>query len=350
MVIPHKLPFVVTSRSKTKHHRDANVARMPLYPFEPMFQSLSVLNPVFRFDGVDLIINRNSLHHLLRFAHGVVKQDFRFDLAMVHNTLIVTPAWERVSEVVSDKANNGRDFEDLLLQRRLQDSATYHRAIRYNLGPLNCAVLSELDAALTTSGEAMALHNEQWEFHPRPSNVPLGELSDEWQPNTRAEEILFGPRDETASNEPRLRHQPRSEVIRRGTGTLSKDAAELTARNGSGIRKTAQLWLGRVPSLVRGVYVGGSCTAVTVIQVATSFAAYENRVQDRLKKLVSLIITLKKFARDATDQRCIAICDKTVRPRELRIFHHHKTPPLPLPADIRRHFWTSNDMGNQDSQ
>lgn len=350
MVIPHKLPFVVTSRSKTKHHRDANVARMPSYPFEPMFQSMSVLNPAFRFDGIDLITNRNSLHHLLRFVHGVVKQDFRFDLAMVHNTLIVTPAWDRVSEVVRDKANHGRDFEDLLLQRRLQDNATYHRAIRYNLGPLNCAVLSELDAALPASGEAMVSHNERWEFQPKPSSVPLGELSDEWQPSTRAEEILFGPRDQKASKEPRLWHQPRSEVILRGTGTLSKDAAELSASAGNGVRKMAQLWLGRVPYLVRGIYSGGSFTRVTVIQAATSFAAYENRVQDRLQRLVSLIAKLRKIARGATDQRCIAICDRTVQPRELRIFHHDKTPPLPLPADIRRHFWTSNDTGNQDSQ
>ncbi|KAG6367767.1 hypothetical protein INS49_001962 [Diaporthe citri] len=336
-------------QSKTEHHRDANIAQMPLYPFEPMFQSLSVLNPGFRFDGVDLVINRNSLSHLLRFVHGVVKQDFRFDLAVVHNTLIVTPALERVSERVRDKANRGRDFEDMLLQRRLQDSATYHRAIRYDLGPLNCAVLSELDAALPASAEAMASHNTRWEFHPKPSSVPLRELSDEWQPNTRAEEILFAPRGQTASEEPRLWHQPRSEVIPRGTGTLSKDAAELSASGLSGIRKMPQLWLGRVPSLVRGKYSGGSFTSVDVVQVATSFVAYENRVQDRLQKLVTLIATLKEFARDATDQRCIAICDRTVQPRELRIFHHHKTPPLPLPADMRRHFWTSNDMGNTDT-
>ncbi|KAL2282567.1 hypothetical protein FJTKL_10636 [Diaporthe vaccinii] len=349
VAIPHELPFVVTSRSKTVHHRDANVARMPLYPFEPMFQSLSVLNPGFRFDDVDLIINRNSLSHLLRFVNGSVKHNYRLDLAMVHNTLIVTPAWQRVSEINRDKDNHGRDFEDLIVQRRLQDSATYHRAIRYNLGPLNCAVLSELDAALPASGGAMASHNEQWKFHPKPGSVSLRELSDEWQPNTRAEEILFEPRDQTASKQPRLWHQPHSMVILGGTGTLSKDAAELSASGLSGIRKMPQLWFGRVPSLVRGRYGRGSLASVTVTQVAASFADYENRIQDRLQKLVSLIATLKEFAMDATDQRCIAICDKTVQPRELRIFHHHKTPPLPLPADIRRHFWTSNDVGNQDS-
>lgn len=340
VVIPHKLPLSFAKRSKTTHHRDANIARMPSYPFEPMFQSLSVLRPSFKFDAVDLIINRNSLNHLFRFANGQVKTNFRLDLAMVHNTLIVTPAWERVSEFIQARANRGRDFEALFLQRQLPESGTYHRAIRYNLGPLNCAVLSELDAALPTSGEAMASKNERWVYKTNPG---FNELSDECQPNTRAEEILFGPRDPKAPGKPRLRHQPRSEVILAGTGTLSKDAAELTATGQTGIRKMPQLWLGRVPFLVRGTHSRGSFTNVDVSHLAPSFAAYENRVQDRLQKLVSLISTLTEFARDATDQRCIVICDKTVRPRELRIFHHNKTPPLPLPADMRRHFWASKD-------
>lgn len=350
MVIPHKLPLVVTGRSTARHERDANIARMPSYPFEPMFQSMSVLNPHFRFDGIDLIINRNSLHHLFRFVRGVVKQDFRLDLAMVNKTLIITPRLQKVSEFTRDKDNHGRDFEDLLLQHHPRDSGTYHRAIRYNLGPLDCAVLSELDAALPDSVEAIASSNELWKFYTNPSSMPSGELSDKCQPDTAAEELLFAPRDQTTSKKPRLRHEPRSEVIPRGTGTLSKHAAELCASAGSGIRKMPQLWLGRVPFLIRGRYSRGSFTDVNVLHYATSFAAYEDRVQDSLQKLVSLIGTLTKFARNATGQRCIALCERTARPRELRIFHHDKTPPLPLPADIRRHFWSSNEAASQDSQ
>lgn len=344
MVIPHKLPLVVTSRSKKRHHRDANIARIPKYPFEPMFQSMFSLNPNFRFNGVNLIINRNSLHILLRFVRGVVKENFRLDLAMVHNTLIVTPALKNVSERILDKKNHGREFEDMFLQHRLQDSGTYHRVIRYNLGPLNIAVLSELDAALPASVEATVSGNKRWEFRPKPDTVSSSELSEEGQPNTQVEEILFGPREQTDFKEPRLAHQPRSEVIPGGTGTLSKDAAELSASALSWTRKMPQLWLGRVPFLVRGTYSRGSFTTVNVTQLATSFAAYEKGIQDRLQKLVSLIGKLTGFARNATGQSCIALCDKTVRPRKLRIFDHYETPPPPLPADIRGHFWANNQM------
>lgn len=315
-----------------------------------MFQSMCVLNPGFRFDDVDLIINRNSLHNLLRFVGGVVKQTFRLDLAMMRNTLIVTPTWNKVSERVLDEANHGRDFETLFLQRRLPDGGTYHRVIRYSLGPLNIAVLSELDGALPASGEAVVSDKEGWHYHPEPKSVLSSEISDESQPDTRAEEVLFGPRDQTAPKGPMLNHQPYSEVIPRGTGTLSKDAAELSASASAatGIRKMPQLWLGRVPFLVRGRYSEGAFTNVNVLHLATSFAAFEKRIQDRLQKLVSLIGTLREHAKNGPGQKCIAICDKTVKPRELRIFQHHKVPPLAIPAGIRRHFWASKGEWQRD--
>lgn len=269
---------------------------------------------------------------------------------MIHNTLIVTPVWKSVSEKGLEKANHGRDFEDLFVQRPLRDSGSYHRAIRYNLGPLSCAVLSELDAALPGSGESITSHDKQWKFYPNPISVPPSELSCAHQPNTEAEEILLRSRDRTASKEPKLLHQPRSEVIPGGNGTLSKDAAELYASAGTGLKKMHQLWLGRIPFLVRGRCTERSFTKVDVVHFATSFAAYENKIQDRLRKLVSLLEALRKMATDATEQRCTVICDKTVQPRELRVFNHHSTPPLPLPADIRRHFWTSKEKSSQDAE
>lgn len=349
MVAPLKLPLVVGKRSRMKHYRDANIARMPSCPFEPMFQSMSVLNPGFRFNNIDLIVNRNSLRHLLRFTGGSVKQNFRLDLAMVHNTLVVTPVWESVFERAPEKANHGRDFEDLFVRRSLRDSGSYHRAIRYNLGPLNCAVLSELDAALEDSGEALTSHDKRWEFHPSPASVRPSELSGAYEPDGQAEEVLFGPRDTAVPNKPKLWHQPRSEVIRRGSGTRSKDAAELYAGTGTGYKKMPQLWLGRIPYLVRGTHTGRSFTRVDVVRFATSFTAYERKIQDRLRKLVSLLGTLRKLAMDAAEQRCIVLCDKAVQPRELRVFNHHNTPPLPLPADIRRHFWANQETRKENA-
>ncbi|POS69246.1 hypothetical protein DHEL01_v212359 [Diaporthe helianthi] len=349
VVAQRNLPLVVGRRSTTKHYRDANIARMPSYPFEPMFQSMSVLNPGFRFDKIDLIVNRNSLRHLLRFTGGSVQENFRLDLAMIHNTLVVTPVLESVLDQGAGRGNFGRDFEDLIVRRSLRDSGSYHRAIRYNLGPLNCAVLSELDAALEDSGEALTSDDKRWMLHPNPVSVPPSELSGAFQPDDRAEKVLFGVRNRILVNKAKLWHEPRSEMALGGNGTLSKDAAELYAGRERGYRKMPQMWLGRIPFLVHGKYTGRCFTRVDVVRFATSFAAYETQIQDRLQKLVSLLETLRKLATDAAEQRCIVICNKAVKPRELRVFNHQKTPPSPLPADIRRHFWTNQETRKQDA-
>lgn len=313
---------------------------------------MSVLNPGFRFDDVDLIINRNSLHRLLSFVYGTAGGSFRLDLAMIHNTLIVTPIWERVWErKTPEPGNYGRDFEALFTRRGLQDSATHHRAIRYNLGPLSCAVLCETDAALPSSGEGMVSHDEQWAFHPhpRPHWIDRSQLSDQCQPNTSAEKVLFRPLDETAPSVSRPLHKPRSQVIPRGTGTLSKDAAELAvSTNSVGKKKMTQLWLGRVPFLVRGFHSNGSFTRVHVVGYASFFACFESQHQDHLRRLVSLIDQLREFARNSAEQRCIVIYDKSMPPLRLRIFNPDRTPALPLPVGLRRQFWTSSMAEDQE--
>lgn len=67
-IVPHKLPLVTRLVAKGKTFRDVNAALMPAFPFEPMFRAVGVMRPGFKFDDVDLVINRSSLHHLLRLG------------------------------------------------------------------------------------------------------------------------------------------------------------------------------------------------------------------------------------------------------------------------------------------
>ncbi|ROV93835.1 hypothetical protein VMCG_08773 [Cytospora schulzeri] len=341
-LVLHELPFVVR-KTRTTHYRDANVARMPRYPFEPMFQSMSVMNPEARFDHVDIIINRNSLTHLLRFANGTGQKAFRLDLAMVHNTLVVTPVWEKITEAKRHKTNYGREFEDLFVRRRpdMQDSSTHHRAIRYSMGSLSCAVLLEIDATVDRFDELKSspLH-KHWRFLSQPRSLSHQELSEEGLPRTDAEASLFGSLDTANLQVPRPKHCPHSMVIPRGRGTLSSTAAELVMTKGRAAKKNRQLWLGRTPYCVRGSHMDANFTRVDVIYYGTSFRAFEIENQDGLQRLVSLIKQLRQFAINATDQSCIVIYNKAVRPFALRVFEHEKTPRPPLPEDLRSHFWT----------
>lgn len=55
-------------KPKKKSYRDVNSAQSPLSPFEPMFRAVGVMRPAYRFDDVDVVVNRSSLHHLLRLG------------------------------------------------------------------------------------------------------------------------------------------------------------------------------------------------------------------------------------------------------------------------------------------
>lgn len=67
-LVPHKLPLVTGVAAQARCFRDVNAALLPAFPFEPMFRAVGVMRPGFRFDDVDLVANRSSLHHLLRLG------------------------------------------------------------------------------------------------------------------------------------------------------------------------------------------------------------------------------------------------------------------------------------------
>lgn len=316
---------------------------MPRYPFEPMFQSMSAMNPEVRFDHIDIVINRNSLTHLLRFANGTGQKSFRLDLAMVHNTLVVTPVWEKITEAKRHITNYGREFEDLFVCKRpdMQDSSTHHRAIRYNLGSLSCAVLLEIDATLNGFDELRHAHSHKhWRFLSKPRSLSHHELSEEGLPRTDAEKTLFESLDTEDIEIPKPKHYPHTSVVPRGRGTLSATAAELVMTKGRAAKKTRQLWLGRTPYCVRGSHMDANFTRVDVVYYGASFRAFELENQDSLQRLVSLIKQLRHSTMNATDQSCIVMYDRAVRPLALRVFEHEKTPRPPLPEDLRTRFWS----------
>lgn len=68
----HKVPLMTSLRSKGKSYRDVNSAESPQSPFEPMFRAVGVMRPGYKFDDVDVVVNRSSLHHLLRLG-GLIR-------------------------------------------------------------------------------------------------------------------------------------------------------------------------------------------------------------------------------------------------------------------------------------
>jgi hypothetical protein len=66
-----------------------NAARVPELPIESLFHATASMNPSFRFDDVDIVINWNSFRKFLDFSADRRQDAFRLNLALVHRTLVV---------------------------------------------------------------------------------------------------------------------------------------------------------------------------------------------------------------------------------------------------------------------
>ncbi|CAN8100712.1 unnamed protein product [Discula destructiva] len=257
-VIPHALPHVARLCAQQRSFRDVNAAYMPRSPFEPMLRAVGVMRPDFRFDDVDLVVNRSSLNHLLRLAdEGKCKSAFRLDLAMINDTLFITPLWKGVR----DQGNYGRIFEQHFTQhsKNLRESHSHHRAILYSLGPLKIAVLCEIDACFSGFDLSWALQN--WKCPQTPEVLEQVEaIVEASRAQSGLEQRLFAN-----INKERLDLAGISLVTHRGTGTLSAHTAELTTSKFFGRHpKISQMWLGRTPvsHSIRPHFYAHTCTHV----------------------------------------------------------------------------------------
>lgn len=108
------------------------------------------MNPDFRFDDVDIVVNRNSLRKLLDLCGGRVAESFRVNLLLIHSSLFIERCEKSARQLVKGSQNSGwgrnfeRTFTDIPLG--VEDSTGHHRALRYPLGNLNCVVRFEVDA------------------------------------------------------------------------------------------------------------------------------------------------------------------------------------------------------------
>lgn len=288
-----QVPFTKTVKAgKRKTFRDVNAAQSPQSPFEPMFRAVGVMRPTYKFDDVDVVVNRSSLQHLLRLGRyskferkkkvlrfcfkrhismcfirtnqsslykiadgGRCKDAFRLDLAMIKNTLIITPLWQRNEGM----ENYGNVFERCFTQHKpgLEQSQSYHRVIRYDLGHLTVAVLYEVDAACP--GIPPSWEESGWtlgEEFPQNSVVDEDKGGDAEPANERmleyptaAEEALFSSIHKGAF-QGLSSYKLATKVTQLGNGTLSAHTAELATMKQFGkgkIRKMPQMWLGRTP-------------------------------------------------------------------------------------------------------
>lgn len=280
------------------------------------------MNQDFRFDNVDIVINRNSLRKLLDFCGSgsgtrskSIKQSFRMNLFMVKNTLVVERCEKNARELIRGQQQSGwgHNFEHKFtkMPAGAQDSTGHHRVLQYPLGNLRCVVCFEVDAKYTQSHAGMA---EQQSLDAVVDQMSTLDLTSQLGTNL------------TSSDQRMLMSQSTAAEIK--TSMKPKGPSFYMP----------QLWFGRTPWLIIGRHVKGTFDQVRVIDAASEFENWEAKNQVELRKLVAILGRFREAAQRSKGGKCIAICEKGTQPQAIRIYQS-KVERNALPDELVMKFW-----------
>ncbi|KAK1595553.1 uncharacterized protein LY79DRAFT_602861 [Colletotrichum navitas] len=322
MSLPLTLP-----PDKGTYFVDQNTHLLPRHPFEAMFRAAVFMNPDVSFDEIDVVTNRNSLRKLFNFCHGRIREDFRLNLHLVRNTLIVERCEKRTLEIICGSRNTGwgRNFEEASVKfpAGLEQSLGHHRTLRYPLGALSCAVQFEVDASYDPDGEKLD---------------PLDALV----PRMEKLSVQGAQRGETKRPPPPPPPPPvvQVETVYDGARVMDQStAAEIksAAKNKAIGQFMPQLWFGRTPWLIVGRHAGGEFDSRKITDAKAQFAEWEATHQETLRKLATVLGELRTAVRKNGGRHCAAVFE---RGTGAIVVVDSTSNKQAVPEDLRQKLWT----------
>ncbi|KJZ68351.1 hypothetical protein HIM_12260 [Hirsutella minnesotensis 3608] len=314
------IPLPITlPKDKGNYFIDQDAAKIPQYPFETLFQATACMRHSFRFDDVDIVVNRNSLRKLLDFCCGRVKQVFRLNLSLVHNTLVIERYEKSARQLIRGSRNSGwgHAFEQAFTKfpTAIQESSGHHRVLCYALGDLRCAVRFEVDACYDQmKDESADDESSSQRLVIATQNLSLGKTNHEEEPPARAMEYR--------------RSMPQHMAAELKTVTRSKNINLFMP----------QLWFGRIPWLIMGHHQNGTFTDTKVVHVEPRFEEWEASRQTELRKLVTALHSLRTAVHKGGGRNCAAICERVQETPVIRVYHT-RVNARPLPNELISKFW-----------
>ena len=233
---------------------DQHGARVAKFQYEPMFQSLAMMNPTVRFNDIDIVINRNTLQKLYKFSENKrCYKQYYIDLDMVGPTMFISRRERHAKTRVF--SGYGRSFEQTFTAEDpiLLHVEGHYRVVRYALGGLNIAVRMEVDGYYDIEAD----QSPPWSSPASPLPHPI--KSPHEAPNELFRNILSA----IGASGDVIAHSNRShtQVIAQGTLVPHSHTLELKC-NKPKPGSVQQIWFGRVPHLVYGTHHSGAITAL----------------------------------------------------------------------------------------
>ncbi|KAL8335703.1 hypothetical protein RB601_008654 [Gaeumannomyces tritici] len=330
---------------------DANA--MPPHSLAPLAQAIATMSPSHRLRGTDLVVQRNSLRKLFALCGGQNPDSFRVGLQLVRDkTLVVTkqdmltwhPSATRASGV-------GLSFERLFTRAAepgREGDQSHHRVISYDLGGLRCVVQFEVDACYYAGGEGkMATGSEADDAARGGLTIEEKLLALSLEPPTLADTTPPPTTAATAAAPVVLDSAgaaPQSTVAEMKTCNAGKRQSRLSGA-------LPQLWFGRTPWFIQGRREGNAVTVVDVTDVTRRFADWEERHQETLRRLVTLVRELRDSVRAAGPgcKHCVLVYDRAEQDervdgepqqRVVRIYRANVPKAKePIPRDLVERLW-----------
>ncbi|KAF7552401.1 hypothetical protein G7Z17_g4355 [Cylindrodendrum hubeiense] len=303
---------------------------VPEYPFEVVFRAMEVMNPNYKFDDVDVLINRNTLRKLFKLCCGQRQGPFKINLFGIANTMIVERCEATMEELIRGSGNSGWgfNFESAVTQPGLGmgDISGHHRVLRYDFGGLSCAVRFEVDACY--GDPSMGVLGEQ----PESSTDHAKEISD-------LSASLKGLQVQSPPVDPEVNDAATIRVISRGSAIPHTEAAEIKSmkRLKPPGPMMAQLWFGRTQNLIRGVHSNGAFNNIHVNKMEENLQHWETEPHNQatLRKVATILSHLRDIVKDSKERACVAVASGT----ELEVFDATQRKTA-LPQDICEKFWS----------
>ncbi|KAK3988926.1 hypothetical protein QBC44DRAFT_328447 [Cladorrhinum sp. PSN332] len=169
------LPLILPPKLRTSHRTETFLAP-GLHNFDPVFRSLDIMNPGFRFDDIDLLTEAPIIKDMGRWAHGRPMKPCRFNVRLVRDTLILSYNQDRLRDDSWGKQPTtlslGHAFEAVATSfpKGLEgtDEAGHFRLVRHRLGPFACAIRAENDAVYHAPGTEPQERSDSQDSDPSP--------------------------------------------------------------------------------------------------------------------------------------------------------------------------------------
>ncbi|KAJ9611742.1 hypothetical protein H2200_004926 [Cladophialophora chaetospira] len=318
-------PFTIAKDEGT-YLTDQNAARCAMYPTEPLFRSLAVMQPDLSMREFDIVTDSNCLRKLLRFVTLAVDRSFRIDV-QVQGGVIFFGRWEpAIKHTILGQYHIGfgHNFRKAmtLFDDGLQDSSGHYRVVRYSIGGLRCLVRYEAGGC-TGAGEA-----------PTKRNISGDSGNTDDLPDTLNSMSIATPRTEAKDS---------VQVLNKGRVVPTSSIMEIKTRTARRKQKMdeviPQLWFEQTPKIFVGYHVSGKFEEIQKILMKEEFQRWEESQQARLRQLVDLLKKLKEVVLRTKGQRCVVVCEMETNSTELRVYES-TTKAAVLPDDIiKMHDW-----------